>query len=80
MIRLRETRGDQLVPNTLRKRYIYKIVTVNVTNLSSPEAILCAAEAVRVSLNSEFESRPRARRRPRPRESRSFRNQTNRTN
>jgi len=55
MIRLRETRGDQLVPNTLRKRYIYKVVTVNVTDLSSPEAILRAAEAVRVSLNSEFE-------------------------
>jgi hypothetical protein len=55
MMRLRETRGDQLVPNTLRKRYIYKIVTVNVTDLSSPEAILRAAEAVRVSLNSEFE-------------------------
>jgi hypothetical protein len=28
---------------------------VNVTDLSSPEAILRAAEAVRVSLNSEFE-------------------------
>jgi hypothetical protein len=25
MMRLRETRGDQLVPNTLRKRYIYSI-------------------------------------------------------
>jgi hypothetical protein len=37
MMRLRETRGDQLVPNTLRKWYIYKIVTVNVTDLSPPK-------------------------------------------
>src|SRR5260370_33686988 len=49
MMRLRETCRDQLVPNTLRKWHIYKIVTVNVTDLSPPEAVLRAAEAVRVS-------------------------------
>lgn len=49
VMRLRQTRRDQLVPDAFGKWYVHKIVTVNVSNFPSTQTILRATEAMRAN-------------------------------
>jgi hypothetical protein len=48
VVRLRQTGCDQLVPHALWKRYVHEGFTVDVTDLSPPQTILTAPEAMGV--------------------------------